>query len=174
PEDWLLPAEVPPERTATRGAQAHPFFDMHTHGFIRVATSTPPVRPADVSFNRDGIIAEVKRAHAAGVDLLVFPELRVSSYAIDDLLLQSPLLDTVVEAVGAIATASKGLSPVLLIGAPLRHGGRIYNCALAIADGALLGAVPKSFLPNYREFYEKRWFASGLKVRGQSIRVGEA
>src|SRR5690606_40921674 len=66
-----------------------------------------------------------------------------------------------------------GLSPVLLIGAPLRHEGRVYNCALAIADGKLLGAVPKSFLPNYREFYEKRWFASGMHVRGQTIRSEE-
>ena len=172
PEDWLLPAEVPPQRNGAGDERAHPFFDLHTHGFVRVATSTPPVRTADVSFNRDGVIAEARRANAAGVDLLVYPELCVSSYAIDDLLLQSALLDAVEAAVGAIVAASKGLSPLLLIGAPLRQGGRLYNCALAIADGALLGAVPKSFLPNYREFYEKRWFASGLNVRGQTIRVG--
>ncbi|HYD24157.1 MAG TPA: NAD(+) synthase [Croceibacterium sp.] len=150
----------------------HPFYDMHGHGFVRVATSTPRVRTADVSFNRDGIIAEAQRAHAAHVDLLVYPELCVSSYAIDDLHLQSALLDAVERAVLEIATASAGLSPVLLIGAPLRKDGRLYNCALAIADGHLLGAVPKSYLPNYREFYEKRWFASGLNVFGQSIRVG--
>ncbi|MEO6041021.1 MAG: NAD(+) synthase [Croceibacterium sp.] len=147
---------------------------MHSHGFVRVATSTPKVRPADVSYNRDGIIAEARRAHAAHVDLLVYPELCVSAYAIDDLHLQSALLDAVEAAIGAIAAASAGLSPVLLIGAPLRHNGRIYNCALAVADGKLLGAVPKSYLPNYREFYEKRWFASGLNVRGQTIRVGAA
>jgi NAD+ synthase (glutamine-hydrolysing) len=152
----------------------HPFYDMHGHGFVRVAASTPAVRTADVAHNRDAIIAEAKRAHEAHVDLLVYPELCVSSYAIDDLLMQGALLDAVEQAVGAIVAASKGLSPVLLIGAPLRHNGRLYNCALAIADGRLLGAVPKSYLPNYREFYEKRWFAAGRNVIGQTIRVGEA
>jgi NAD+ synthase (glutamine-hydrolysing) len=172
PEDWLLPAAGPAEAPGARGQRSHPFFDMHSHGFVRVATSTPPVRTADVSFNRDGVIEQAKRAHAAHVDLLVYPELCVSSYAIDDLLLQSALLDAVESAVGEIAAASAGLSPVLLIGAPLRHLGRIYNCALAIADGRLLGVIPKSYLPNYREFYEKRWFSSGLGVRGATIRVG--
>src|SRR6186713_55039 len=172
PEDWLLPAEgTASEPHAERG---HPFYAMHRHGFVRIATSTPPVRTADVTFNRDGIVAEARRAHAAHVDLLVYPELCVSSYAIDDLHLQSALLDAVEAAVGEIVEASAGLSPVLLIGAPLRHNGRLYNCALVVADGKLLGAVPKSYLPNYREFYEKRWFASGLTIAGQSIRVGDA
>src|SRR5690606_39883885 len=107
------------------------------------------------------------------VDRLVDPELCVSSSAIDDLLMQSALLDAVEEAVAAIAAASAGLSPVMLIGAPLRKDGRIYNCALAIADGKLLGVVPKSYLPNYREFYEKRWFASGINISGEYIQVGE-
>ena len=147
----------------------HPFYAMHGHGFVRVATSTPPVRTADVSFNRDGIIEEARRAHEAHVDLLVYPELCVSSYALDDLHMQSALLDAVETAIADIASASEGLSPVLLIGAPLRHNGRLYNCALAIADGKILGAVPKSFLPNYREFYEKRWFAHGRNVRGATI-----
>jgi NAD+ synthase (glutamine-hydrolysing) len=172
PEDWLLPADGPAAGPAARGERAHPFFDLHTHGFVRVATSTPQVRTADVTFNRDAIIEEAKRAHAAHVDLVVYPELCVSSYAIDDLLMQSALLDAAEAAVGEIAAASAGLSPVLLIGAPLRKDGRIYNCALAIADGQVLGAVPKSYLPNYREFYEKRWFASGINVLGQYIRVG--
>ena len=169
PGDWLEP---PSEATsASADSRAHPFYDMHRHGFVRVATSTPRVRTADVAYNRDGIIDEARRAHAAHVDLLVYPELCLSSYALDDLLLQSALLDAVEEAVAAIVAASKGLAPMLLIGAPLRHEGRLYNCALAIADGRLFGAVPKSYLPNYREFYEKRWFASGLTVKGQTIRV---
>ncbi|MXP25497.1 NAD(+) synthase [Altererythrobacter indicus] len=150
-----------------------PFHDLHTHGFVRVATSTPQVRTADVSFNRDAILAEAQRAHDAHVDLLVYPELCLSSYAMDDLHLQSALLDAVEDAVGEIVTASAGLTPVLLIGAPLRHNGRLYNCALAIASGKLLGVVPKSFLPNYREFYEKRWFAHGRNVADMTIRVGD-
>ena len=173
PSDWI---EAPGDDAAVysaAGEQDHPFYDMHRHGFVRVATSTPPVRTADVSFNRDGIIHEARRAHAAHVDLLVYPELCLSSYAIDDLLMQDALLAAVETAVGEIVAASRGLSPVLLIGAPLRHNGRLYNCALAIADGKLLGVVPKSYLPNYREFYEKRWFAHGRHIRGKTIRVGQ-
>ncbi|MFC4255316.1 NAD(+) synthase [Altererythrobacter xixiisoli] len=150
----------------------HSFHDMHRHGFIRVATSTPPVRTADVAFNARGIIEELKRAHAAHVDLLVFPELCLSSYALDDLVMQTALLEAVEAAVATIRAATRGLSPVALIGAPLRHNGRLYNCALVIADGVLLGVVPKSYLPNYREFYEKRWYAHGRNVRGQTITVG--
>jgi NAD+ synthase (glutamine-hydrolysing) len=153
--------------------QDHPFYAMHGHGFVRAATSTPRVRTADVSCNRDGIIDEARRAHDCHVDLLVYPELCISSYAIDDLHLQSALLDACETAIGEIVSASGGLSPVLLVGAPLRHEGRLYNCALAIADGKLLGVVPKSYLPNYREYYEKRWFASGLNVRGKTLRIGQ-
>ncbi|MXP32791.1 NAD(+) synthase [Parerythrobacter jejuensis] len=147
------------------------FFDMHRHGFVRVATATPSMRTADVPFNRDGIIAEAKKAHEQQVDLVVYPELCVSSYAIDDLHLQTAMLDACEEAVGAIVEASLGLTPVLVIGAPLRRNGKIYNCALAIANGQLLGVVPKSFLPNYREFYEKRWFTHGRNCQGLDITV---
>ncbi|WP_067737079.1 NAD(+) synthase [Novosphingobium naphthalenivorans] len=152
-------------------AKAHPFYAMHEHGFVRVATSTPHVRTADVAFNRDAVLAEARRAHEAHVDLLVFPELCLSSYAIDDLHLQGAMIEAVEAAIADIVKASAGLSPVMLVGAALMHKGRLYNCALAIAHGHLLGAVPKSYLPNYREFYEKRWFASGKAVRGQTIRV---
>ncbi|TNC71841.1 NAD(+) synthase [Rubellimicrobium roseum] len=145
---------------------------MHRHGFVRVAASTPRVRPADVGFNRDAILAEARRAEAAGADLVVFPELCVSSYAIDDLHMQTALLDAVEAALGAIAEASRELPPVLLVGAPLRHEGRLYNCAIVISRGAILGVIPKSFLPNYREYYEKRWFAHGRGVQGQTIRFG--
>ncbi len=173
PEDWLQPIapEAPPSEKGDRTAESHPFYALHRHGFVRAATSTPRVRTADVAFNTAAIVAEAKRAHAAHVDLLVYPELCVSSYAIDDLHMQSALLDAAEAAVAEITAASAGLAPVLLIGAPLRHNSRLYNCALAIADGKLLGAVPKSYLPNYREFYEKRWFASGVNIKGQAIRV---
>lgn len=147
------------------------FAALHRHGFVRVAACTPAVRPADVSFNRDAILAEALRADAAGVDVAVFPELCVSSYAIDDLHLQTALLDAVEAAVGRILEATAALAPVLLIGAPLRHDGRLYNCALVLSRGRLLGVVPKSYLPNYREYYEKRWFAHGRGVAGASMRV---
>ncbi|WP_370160720.1 NAD(+) synthase [Limimaricola soesokkakensis] len=148
------------------------FHSLHRHGFVRVATATPRVRPADVSFNRDAVIAEARRAHDAKADLVVFPELCVSSYAIDDLHMQTALLDAVEAAVTRITEASAKLAPVLLIGAPLRHEGRLYNCAVVISRGRILGVVPKSFLPNYREFYEKRWFAEGRGVTGRAMRLG--
>ncbi|MCJ1962095.1 NAD(+) synthase [Novosphingobium mangrovi (ex Hu et al. 2023)] len=151
--------------------RSHPFFSLHEHGFVRVATSTPHVRPADVAFNRDAILAEARRAHDAHVDLLVFPELCLSAYAIDDLHLQGALIAAVDAALAELVAASASLSPVLLVGAALVHGSSLYNCAVVIAHGKLLGVVPKSFLPNYREFYEKRWFASGKAVCGQSITV---
>jgi len=149
----------------------HPFYDLHRHGLVRVATSTPKVRTADVAYNRDGILAEARRAHEAGVDLLVYPELCLSSYAIDDLHLQQAMIEAVDAAISEVIEASRGLSPVLLIGAAIPDRGRLYNCGLAIADGKLLGVVPKSYLPNYREFYEKRWFTSGIGVTGRTIRV---
>jgi NAD+ synthase (glutamine-hydrolysing) len=95
----------------------------------------------------------------------------VSSYAIDDLHLQDALLDAVEAGIGRIVDASIGLKPVLLVGAPLRRNGRLYNTALAIARGRILGVVPKSYLPNYREYYEKRWFAPGAGVVGLDINV---
>ena len=157
----------------------HSFFDMHTQGFVRVATSTPCSRPADVAYNTAGVIREAKRAHECHVDLLVYPELTLSSYAIDDLHLQAALLDRVERSVAEVVEASKNFTPVLVIGAPLRRNGKIYNCALVIAGGELLGAVPKSYLPNYREFYEKRYFAHGrdcqdlwIAVAGEEVPFG--
>ena len=151
---------------------AHRFFDMHTHGFVRVATATPRVRTADVAYNAEGILEQARKADEAAVDLLLYPELCLSSYAIDDLHLQSALLDSVERHLAEVCEASRTLSPVLVIGAPLRHNGRIYNCALAIARGEILGVVPKSYLPNYREFYEKRWFAHGRNIQGMQLEFG--
>ncbi|WP_299650175.1 NAD(+) synthase [uncultured Jannaschia sp.] len=147
------------------------FAALHRHGFVRIGASTPQVRTADVAFNRDAILAEARRADAARVDLLVYPELCLSSYALDDLLLQTALLDASEAALAEIVAASADLAPVLLVGAPLRHEGRLYNCAVVISRGNILGVVPKSYLPNYREYYEKRWFAHGRGIVGQSIRL---
>lgn len=153
------------------GERDHPFFDLHTHGFVRVATCTPCVRPADVAGNTASIIEEARHAHDAGVDLAVYPELCVTGYAIDDLHLQQAVIDAAEAAVGRIVAASEGLAPVLVIGAPVQRNGRLYNCALAIANGRLLGAVPKSYLPNYREFYEKRQFTRGHNCHGLDVTI---
>ncbi len=145
------------------------FASLHTHGFLRVGVSTPVVSIADPAANAAATIEEARLAHAQGCDLLVFPELNLSAYAIDDLHLQDALLDAVEDALAQIVAASAPLSPVLLVGAPLRRNGRVYNCAVAVAKGRILGVVPKTFLPNYREYYEKRWFASGAGMDGQSM-----
>ena len=153
------------------GQSAHPFFDLHTHGFVRVATCTPCVRPADVSGNAKSIVEIARDAHEAGVDFAVYPELCVTGYAIDDLHLQTAVIDAAETAVARIIEESAGLTPVLVIGAPVRRGSRLYNCALAISNGRLLGVVPKSYLPNYREFYEKRQFTRGHNCQGLDVTI---
>jgi NAD+ synthase (glutamine-hydrolysing) len=140
---------------------------------VRVAAATPSASAGDVVANVQGIIDLAQRGDAAAVDLIVYPELCISSYAIDDLHLQDALLDAVEAGIGRIVDASSGLKPVLLVGAPLRRNGRLYNVALAIARGRILGIVPKSYLPNYREYYEKRWFAPGAGVVGLEMMVAE-
>ena len=176
PSDWLEP--VGSDGSAPRSKRSmsddnrnHAFYDLRKHGFLRVATSTPRTRTADVDYNVEGIISEARRAHDAGVDLVVYPELCISSYAIDDLHLQNAMLDAAEKGVAKIVAASAELAPCLLVGAPLRHNDRIYNCALAIAGGELLGVIPKSYLPNYREYYEKRWFAHGRSIQSKTISV---
>ncbi|MBU0669654.1 MAG: NAD(+) synthase, partial [Alphaproteobacteria bacterium] len=146
----------------------------HTHGFVRLATSTPKVRTADVGYNADGIIGKARKAAAHQVDLLLYPELSLSSYAIDDLHLQVALLDAVETHLQRIVEASREFATVLVIGAQLRRNGRIYNCGIAIARGTILGVVPKSYLPNYREFYEKRWFVHGRDCVDLAIPIGGA
>ncbi|QPQ54413.1 NAD(+) synthase [Allosphingosinicella flava] len=153
------------------GREKAPFAAIHRHGFVRVAAATPIASVGDVAFNVEQTIALARQGHERGCDLLVFPELNISSYAVDDLHLQEAFLDRVEQGIAEVAAASEGLSPVLLVGAPVRRNGRLYNCALAIARGRILGVVPKSFLPNYREYYEKRWFAPGVGLTGLEMGV---
>ncbi|MCU1689495.1 MAG: nadE [Jatrophihabitantaceae bacterium] len=147
------------------------FHALHSHGFARVAAATPLVATADPKLNAQGIIELARQAHADGVDVVVYPELCVSSYAIDDLHLQDALLSSVEAAIATICAETADLGPLLLIGAPLRRRGRLYNTALVISHGRILGVQPKTFLPNYREYYEKRWFAPGAGVVGLDITV---
>jgi len=149
----------------------HPFFALHSHGFVRVAACTPRVSVGDPGANGAETLALAREGHAQGVDLMLFPELGLSAYAIDDLLLQEALLARVEAELAALAKATADLTPVLLVGAPLARNGRLYNCAVAISKGRILGVVPKSFLPNYREYYENRWFAPGVGMTGLEIDV---
>lgn len=140
-------------------AETHPFHSPAAHGFARVAAATPVVHTADPVANADEHIALIRQAAEQGVDLIVFPELSLSGYAIDDLLLQTALLDEVERQVDRIAQTIKDLKIIAVIGAPVRHEQRLYNAAVVIADGWIWGVVPKTYLPNYREYYEKRWFS---------------
>ena len=152
-------------------ADATEFFSPYRHDFVRLGVCVPAVRPADVMFNADQTLALMQQGHDQSTAILLFPELGLSAYAIDDLLLQEPLLDAVEQQIGRLTEASLGLTPVCVLGAPLRFQGGLYNCAVVIHDGRILGAVPKSFLPNYREFYEQRWFTPGADIASEVISV---
>lgn len=147
------------------------FSSIHAHGFVRVAAATPVASVGDVAANVEAAIALARLASAKAADLLIFPELNISSYAIDDLHLQEVIQQAVRTGIARIVAASIDIAPVLLVGAPLQRAGRLYNCAVVIARGRILGVVPKSFLPNYREYYEKRWFAAGAGLAGLEIEV---
>jgi NAD+ synthase (glutamine-hydrolysing) len=148
------------------------FRNLHNHGFVRVAACTTPVAIADPPRNAEAILAQARQVADEGASVALFPELGLSGYSIEDLLLQDAVLDGVEAALGTIVAASAELHPVLVVGAPLRHRHRIYNTAVVIHRGAILGVAPKSYLPTYREFYEKRQIASGMDERG-TIRIGE-
>ncbi|MDR6863278.1 NAD(+) synthase [Phycicoccus sp. 3266] len=148
------------------GAPSKDFRSAYRHGFARVAACTLPVSAADPARNAEAILEQVRRHHEDGVAVTLFPELSLSGYSIDDLFMQDVLLDAVDRAIVDLATATRGLRPLVVVGAPLRSGSRIYNCAVVIQGGYVLGVAPKSHLPTYREFYEARQFASGAGIRG--------
>lgn len=147
------------------------FDSLYTHGFVRAAIAVPEVRVADPAHNAGRTIELARRAADSNAVLTLFPELGISAYSNDDLFQQDALLDGVEIAIGEILDASRSIDTVLLVGAPLRSQSRIFNCALVIQGGKLHGVVPKSYLPNYREFYEPRQFASGRHLLDDSITV---
>lgn len=147
------------------------FYSAYRHGFVRVAACTHRTALADPMANAKSVIRIARRCDADGVAVAVFPELTLSGYSIDDIVMQDALLESVVDALADVVKASTDLLPVLVVGAPLRHGHRIYNTAVVIHRGSVLGVAPKSYLPTYREFYERRQYAAGDDVSG-TIRIG--
>ena len=145
------------------------FVSAYAQGFVRVASCTVPVGVADPATNLANVLAAARQAHDEGAGVAVFPELCLSGYAIDDLLLQDTLLDAVGAAIGDLVAASVDLLPVLVVGAPLVVGNRVLNAALVVHRGRVLGVAPKSYLPTYREFYERRWFGPGDDVTGTVV-----
>ena len=145
----------------TASATSIEFLSAYDQGFARVAAVTLPVVPVDPAANAAAIIEQARTLAEDGVCLAAFPELCLTGYAIDDLLLSDVLLSDVLAAIETLRAASADLLPALVVGAPLRLGDRLYNCALIIQGGRVRGVAPKSYLPTYREFYEKRHFAPG-------------
>lgn len=149
------------------------FYNAYSQGFARVAACTHHTVIGDPAANAESVLRMARECHDDAVALAVFPEMTLSGYSIEDIVLQDLLLDDVEKAVAAIVAASVELLPVLVVGAPLRHRHRIYNAAVIIHRGAVLGVAPKSYLPTYREFYERRQIAPGDDERG-TIRVAGA
>src|SRR6266436_1288524 len=147
------------------------FQSIYSHGMARVAVCIPSVRVADVDYNVQRTIELAKEASELGSAVALFPELGLSAYSNDDLFQQDALLDAVKTAISRLIKESESLTPVLLVGAPLRLDGKLFNCAAVIYRGQLLGIVPKTYLPNYREFYEKRQFTSGRDAMARCVRV---
>jgi NAD+ synthase (glutamine-hydrolysing) len=148
------------------------FRSLYRHGFARVAACTTRTTLADPVTNAQTILRTAEDCDRQSVAVAVFPELGLSGYAISDLLQQATVLDTVETAIETLIAGSSDLMPLLLVGAPLRHLGALFNCALVIHRGQLLGVVPKIHLPNYREFYETRHFVSGDGTDGGAITIG--
>ncbi len=150
-----------------------PFESVYRHGFARVAACTIPVAVADPPRNAAAVIAAARAAHDEGAAVAVFPELCLTGYAIDDLVMQDVVLDAARAAIDEVVAASRSLRTLLVVGAPLQLGARLYNCAVVIHRGAVLGVAPKTYLPTYREFYEARWYASGAGAPATTTLSGE-
>jgi NAD+ synthase (glutamine-hydrolysing) len=156
-----------------------PFHSIYTHGFVRAAVCIPTLRVADPAFNAERTIAMARRASEAKAAIALFPELGISAYSNEDLFHQDALLEATKTALAEVVKASADLTPILAVGAPLRIDGKLFNCAFLIYRGKILAIFPKTYLPNYREFYEKRQFTSGrdairreVNVLGQSVPFG--
>ena len=148
------------------------FNSIYDQGFARVAACTISTTIADPLANAEAVLAQARASAQDGAVVALFPELALTGYAIDDLFLQQPLLDQVEEAIGIVVAGSAELNCLLVVGAPLRHGNRLLNAAVVIGNGRILGVAPKSYLPTYREFYERRHFAPGDDRRGATITLG--
>ncbi len=141
------------------------------HGFIRVAAAVPEIKVADSVYNSENIIKLIKKAASDNVQIIVFPELSVTGYSCGDLFLQKTLLDSSVSMLEHIVNKTKTLDIVSIVGVPLSLDNQLFNCAVVIKSGKILGAVPKTYIPGYVEFYEERWFAPGENRINDSIEL---
>ncbi len=147
------------------------FFNLYHHGFIRVAMGVPEGKVADPSFNADKAIELMQQADDQKAILLLFPELNLSAYSCEDLFHQQTLLDASTDALRRVLEASKSCRHIAVVGLPLQVDHLLFNCAVALYQGQILGVVPKTYLPNYREFYELRQFAPAAAARSETIEL---
>jgi NAD+ synthase (glutamine-hydrolysing) len=145
------------------------FTNLYRHNFIRAAVCTPEVRVADPEFNAAQTVALMNRAAERRAVFAVFPELGLSAYSCEDLFHQQALLDGAKQALAQVLAASRNLPLVAAVGVPLQVGSLLYNCAVVVSAGRILGVTPKTYLPNYREFYERRQFTSGDTATVETI-----
>lgn len=145
------------------------FKSIYSHRFIRAAVGVPALRVADPAYNVQRTLALAKQASEAKVALALFPELGISAYSNEDLFHQDALLEASKTALAQVVQASMELTPVLLVGAPLQFDAKLFNCAVVIYRGQVLGIAPKTYLPNYREFYEKRQFTSARHAVSREV-----
>jgi len=145
------------------------FYSIYSHGFLRAAVCIPSVRVADPAFNVERTLELARQASAANVALALYPELGISAYSNEDLFHQHALLEATRNVLTRLVKASESLAPVLIVGSPLEFEGKLFNCAVIIHRGRVLGLAPKTYLPNYREFYEKRQFTSGRHASSREV-----
>jgi NAD+ synthase (glutamine-hydrolysing) len=145
------------------------FDSIYSHRFVRAAVCIPSLRVADPEFNLERTVALARQASDTNVAVALFPELGLSAYSNEDLFHQDALLDASKTAVARLVEMSGDLTSILIVGAPLQFDGKLFNCAIIIYRGRVLGFVPKTYLPNYREFYEKRQFTSGRKAISREV-----
>lgn len=145
------------------------FFSLYNHGFVRLGVAVPVVEVANPARNAESTIALAREADKRSVALTLFPELGLSGYSLDDLFQQDAVLDGVKDAIETVLAESRKLNSVLVVGAPLRIEQQLFNCGIAMYRGRLLAITPKSYIPNYREFYEKRQFSSGRAALTREI-----
>ncbi len=150
------------------------FFNLYRHNFIRAAVAIPEVQVADPAFNASKTLDLLQQAAERKACLAVFPELGLAAYSCEDLFHQQALLDGCLEALAEILKASRELPLIAVVGLPLRFDQLLFNCAAVLHEGRLLGVVPKTYLPNYREFYELRQFTPGdYSLRGTVDLLGQ-
>lgn len=145
--------------------------EMNKYGFVRCAAASPALKVADCDYNTDEIIRIIKDADNQNISAIVFPELCITSYTCGDLFSQRLLLEEAEKSLERICNATEKLTTIVIVGLPLEVSNRLYNVAAVVCGGFIYGIVPKTFLPNYNEFYERRWFRSAEELKEQSVYI---